>query len=360
MAPTLHGKSPAIAPGSLVLVTGVNGYIASHVADQLIQAGYRVRGTARETSKTAWVSELFDKRYGEGKFEPAIVEDMAEPGAFDEACQGVSGVVHVASVLSFDSDPNKVIPQSIAGAVNALEAAAKTPSVKRFVYTSSSSAITAPKPNEKFEVKTENWNTEDVETAWKPPPYEPTRNWAVYGASKVQSEQAVWKFAKEKKPDFVVNSVLPNFNMGEILSEKQPASTGAAVKALYYGGLDKVQIIPPQWMVDVKDTARIHVSALIDANIENERILAYAHPFNWNDVLACLRTLYPDRTFNEDLPHAARDLSIVDNSRGAELLRAHGREDWTSLEESVRENAAGSGSELSDDSSIREQLYKKF
>ena len=88
MAPTLHGKSPAIEPGSLVLVTGVNGYIASHVADQLIQAGYRVRGTARETSKTEWVSELFDKRYGEGKFEPAIVEDMAEPGAFDEACQG--------------------------------------------------------------------------------------------------------------------------------------------------------------------------------------------------------------------------------------------------------------------------------
>ena len=256
----------------------------------------------------------------------------------DHDTKGVSGVVHVASVVTFDHDPNKVIPQVIAGAVNAIEAAAKTPSVKRFVYTSSSTAITAPRPNEKYELKVEDWNTADVEAAWKPPPYEPTRNWAVYGASKTQAEQAIWKFAKEKKPDFVVNAVLPNANIGEILSEKQPASTGAWAKALYYGGLDKVKDIPPQWMVNVKDTARIHVSALIDADVENERILAYAYPFNWNDILASLRSLYPDKTFNEDIPNAPRDLSIVDNSRGAELLRAHGREGWTSLEESVKDN----------------------
>lgn len=88
MAPTLHGKSPVIAPGSLVLVTGANGYIGSHVASQLIQAGYRVRGTVRDKAKTAWLQELFDKKYGEGKFESVIVEDMGKRGAFDEACKG--------------------------------------------------------------------------------------------------------------------------------------------------------------------------------------------------------------------------------------------------------------------------------
>lgn len=88
MAPTLDGKDPVIAPGSLVLVTGANGFIGSHVADQLLEAGYRVRGTVRDNSKTAWLKELFDKRYGSGKFESAIVEDMAKPGAFDVACKG--------------------------------------------------------------------------------------------------------------------------------------------------------------------------------------------------------------------------------------------------------------------------------
>ena len=88
MAPVLNGKPPVIAPGSLILVTGVNGFIASHVADQLISAGYRVRGTVRNATKAAWLEELFDNKYGKGHFEIVVVEDMAKPGAFDEACKG--------------------------------------------------------------------------------------------------------------------------------------------------------------------------------------------------------------------------------------------------------------------------------
>ena len=84
-----NGKPPAIAPGSLILVTGANGFIGSHVADQLIQAGYRVRGTSRTTSKIEWVKEMFDKKHGEGKFETVVVENMAEPGSFDKACIGI-------------------------------------------------------------------------------------------------------------------------------------------------------------------------------------------------------------------------------------------------------------------------------
>ena len=82
------GKPPVIPHGSIVLVTGANGFIGSHVADQLIQAGYLVRGTSRDTDKTAWITELFDKKYGKGKFEAVEVKDMAESGAFDEACKG--------------------------------------------------------------------------------------------------------------------------------------------------------------------------------------------------------------------------------------------------------------------------------
>lgn len=44
-------ESPAIERGSALLVTGANGYIGSHVVDQLLAAGYRVRGTARDAKK---------------------------------------------------------------------------------------------------------------------------------------------------------------------------------------------------------------------------------------------------------------------------------------------------------------------
>lgn len=131
--------------------------------------------------------------------------------------------------------------------MNAAASAAKQTSVKRFVYTSSSTAITAPKPNVEFTISTDNWNNEDVEAAWKPPPYEAERAWATYGASKTQAEQAMWRFIKDHKPGFVLNTVLPNANMGEILSDKQPASTGAWVKGVYNGDLDALKGLPPQW-----------------------------------------------------------------------------------------------------------------
>ena len=78
----------AIPQGSLVLVTGANGYIGSHVVDQFLAAGYKVRGTVRSESKGAWVKELFGEKYGPTKFELAIVPDIEKKGAFDDAMRG--------------------------------------------------------------------------------------------------------------------------------------------------------------------------------------------------------------------------------------------------------------------------------
>ena len=78
----------AIPSGSLILVTGANGFIGSHVADQFLAAGYRVRGTVRAESKGSWLKEFFDEKYDRDKFEIAIVPDMTLEGAFDEALDG--------------------------------------------------------------------------------------------------------------------------------------------------------------------------------------------------------------------------------------------------------------------------------
>lgn len=68
---------PTLAKGDIVLITGVNGYIAAHIADQTLAAGYRVRGTVRSIERAKWAQEFFDKKYGEGKFE------LVEVGSFD-------------------------------------------------------------------------------------------------------------------------------------------------------------------------------------------------------------------------------------------------------------------------------------
>lgn len=74
--------------GSLVLVTGVNGYIGSHVVDQLLERGYRVRGTVRDAAKAAWAQEFFDTRHGSGKFELVSVPDTSKPEAIKAVLPG--------------------------------------------------------------------------------------------------------------------------------------------------------------------------------------------------------------------------------------------------------------------------------
>lgn len=94
-------------------------------------------------------------------------------------------------------------------------------------------------------------------------------------------------------------------------------------------------------VVNVKDTARLHVAALLNPEVENERILAFAYPYNWNEILAILRKIQPEKKFPTDIEDEPRDLSNLDNSRGAALLKAFGRPGFTGLEETVRENVAG-------------------
>lgn len=88
MQNTERTNNTAITPNSLVLVTGVNGFIASHVANEFLAAGYKVRGTVRDIAKAHWLNDFFEKRYGKDVFETVVVEDMAQDGAFDEAVKG--------------------------------------------------------------------------------------------------------------------------------------------------------------------------------------------------------------------------------------------------------------------------------
>lgn len=148
--------------------------------------------------------------------------------------------------MTFSPDPNKVIPEVLAGVNEALKSAAKEPSVKRFVYTSSSTAATRVILNKEFAVTANTWNDLDMEDAWAPPPYKDDRKWAVYGSSKTEAEKALWEFVKNQKPAFVTNSILPNTNFGKILVKGQPASTGDFITSLYDGSIEPLKDFPPR------------------------------------------------------------------------------------------------------------------
>ncbi|KAF3355348.1 hypothetical protein VDGD_05835 [Verticillium dahliae] len=326
--------------GSIVLVTGANGFIGSNIADQFLRLGYKVRGTTRNPEKHAWVSALFSKKYGPGKFELVAVPDMSAQGAFYQAVKGVSAVVHTASIFTMDPNPHNVIPGTISGTVNALEAAARELSVKRFVLTSSSTAALIPRPNNPLKVTTGTWNDEAVELAYRDPPYEPQRGLPVYAASKALSEREAWKFMNEKKPGFTLNAVLPNINFGASLDSVNQGhpSTSAIVAELFKGNTTYLGGITAQYFVDVQDDALLHCAAALHPDVQSERVFAFAEPVNGDKVLAVLRKLYPSRSFPDNF-RAEEDLTeIVPRKRAEALLRDMGREGWTSLEASIKGN----------------------
>jgi uncharacterized protein YbjT (DUF2867 family) len=80
--------TPAIPIGETVLVSGVTGYIAAQIAENLLSLGYRVRGTSRNPDKTQELQHQFDQKYGSGKFDIVKVENVNVEGAFSEAAKG--------------------------------------------------------------------------------------------------------------------------------------------------------------------------------------------------------------------------------------------------------------------------------
>ena len=325
-----------IEKGSLVLVTGVSGFIASQTANQFLEAGYRVRGTVRDLDKAKWLYEVFDEKYVKGKFEAVVVEDMNADDAFDEAIKGVSGVCHMASVMTFSDNPDEVIPIVVKGALNALTAATKEPSIKAFVYTSSSTAALMPQPNKVIKVTKDTWD-EDVIAKSKSAP----DSWNVYGASKTEAEKAIWKAVKETNPPFQVACVLPNANFGPILKPggEESASTASWVVKLFKGDTS-VRDVPPQWFVDVRDTARLHVIALIDPKANGERLFAFSAPFNWNDLLDIFRKQNPGKSFPENQEGEATDLSEIPTEEASDFLKKHYGKGFVGLEESLEANTA--------------------
>lgn len=343
MSSFLKIHDPAIPFGSLVLVTGVNGFIGSHIADQLLLAGYNVRGTVRDLKRNSWMTTFFAKKYGVGSFEIVQVTDMSQSGCFDEAVKECAGVVHTTSSVEMTaSSPSPAIEDNIKTVMTALKSALGEPSVKRFVLTSSAWTTAAPQPNIMHNVDENTWNDKAIADAGAEG--EPRSNgMSIFMAGKTQAELEVWKWVKEKQPHFTVNAVLPDTLFGSVLdpSSQGIPSTAGLVQMLFEGqGLDILSMILPQHFIDAVDNARLHVAALIAPNSSNERLFGFAEPFNWNDVLEIFRKIYPDRKFVSDMD-LGRDVSTVANGRALELLNiVYGQTQWTSLEESIRGNVA--------------------
>ncbi|HLF89838.1 MAG TPA: NAD-dependent epimerase/dehydratase family protein, partial [Anaerolineales bacterium] len=121
-----------------ILVTGAAGFIASHCILQLLEAGYRVRGTLRSLSREAELRAALKKHFDADDRLEFVIADLMRDDGWDEAVSGSEYVLHVAS--PFPAAPPKhedeLIVPAVEGTLRVLKAAANH-GVKRIVMTSS-------------------------------------------------------------------------------------------------------------------------------------------------------------------------------------------------------------------------------
>ncbi|GME39343.1 hypothetical protein GTA08_BOTSDO08493 [Neofusicoccum parvum] len=339
-------KNPSLPINSTILVTGANGYLGSAVASALLSAGYRVRGTVRSAPQHAWLASHLTRAHGAGRFELVSVPDMAAAGAFDAALKDVAGVIHVAAVFTLSPDAARVIPPIVEGNLSLLRSLAAAPGVRRVVLTST--AGTLPKAR-KFDsttpLTTEEWNEEEAALAFAEGEAaaglsEMQRGLAVYAAGKVRGEQAFWEHVRKEEVGWVGNSVLPGLVFGKPLSVEHQgfASSSDVPVQMLKGSEDEfTKALERYYWVDVEDAAWLHVAALINPELKNERIVGFSDQYSRNDVLGAFRKIFPGRDVPADTPGLAANMApIADYEKVNGLLKGVGKPGFKSLEECLR------------------------
>ena len=150
--------------GPLAVVTGASGFVGSHVVDELLRQGIRVRCLVRASSPRDWL---------EGKPVEILVIDMDDAGSLADAVRDAAWIVHAAGLTKGHSaaafhEANVAVTERMLRA-----ALAAGPALRRFVFISSQS-VAGP-----------SFDGIPVTEARPPAPVSP------YGESKLRAEQLV-------------------------------------------------------------------------------------------------------------------------------------------------------------------------
>ncbi|KXN92645.1 Aldehyde reductase 2 [Leucoagaricus sp. SymC.cos] len=336
---------PSVQPGSLVVITGVNGHLASATAIRLLQKGYKVRGTVRALKSGNYVRREFAS-FG-SNFELVEVRDITITGAFDKALEGAFAVVHLASPVTMDAKrPEEQYVPAVDGTVKLMESMVKHPGIQKFLYFGSiGSVIMTAKDPAKDVITGDDWNVMTGELVKNLD--DPMIGFHIYVGSKLVAEKAAWKFMEDKQPRFTMTALLPSVNWGPI----HKAMTGPPRQDVSLGWLYDLIGDPPRkkgvstakisTFVHVYDVADIVVAALTSPEADGQRIICNGERTSYAVVCEILRKAYPDRRVppadpNEPaLAYPGADVIQFDTSLGAKLLGGR----WRSLEEMTLDGA---------------------
>ena len=264
-----------------VLISGVSGFIASHVAARLLNEGYTVRGTVRDKAKGQRVVDALAAAGIDTSKLELVEADLGDDAGWKDAVQDCRFVQHIASPFPLDAPTQReaLVPTARAGAMRVIEQAIGA-GAERVVMTSSMVSMMgqAGRGNHML-VKEEDWSDPD----WKP--------LSAYPVSKTRAERAVWDYVESQNLKTRLTTVCPGLVFGPDTYDNGGASL-SIIMGLFTGAFPMMPRIAYP-IIDVRDCASIHVKAMTAPNVGGRRLMAASNTLWISDISEILRKAYP-------------------------------------------------------------------
>lgn len=289
-----------------VLLTGATGFIARHIALQLLERGYLVRGTVRSAEKGEALRATLAKAGADVARLEVAVADLTRDAGWDEAATGCDFVCHTASPFPARQPADKLalVPIAREGTLRVVCAAAKA-GAERLVVTSSVASITYGHSNERDPVFTgDDWSNVD------------SPDISAYAVSKTLAERAAWEEAgRAELPMVAIN---PALVAGPLIGE----AAGTSVELIGMMMRGKLPAVPDIvfGVVDVRDVAAAHVAALTADGAVGRRFIVSAGSLSMMEIGRAIAEAVPE--YRNKVPRFALPGVVV---RMAALLVSEAR-----------------------------------
>ncbi|WP_460272606.1 NAD-dependent epimerase/dehydratase family protein [Celeribacter sp. ULVN23_4] len=263
-----------------VLLTGVTGFLGGHLALDLLNSGYHVRGSLRNPARADKTRAALARAGADTSRLSFVQLDLMDDSGWAEAAKGARFMIHSASpfVTTMPKDPQELIRPAVAGTERALRAALGA-GLERVVLTSS--IITM---NYGLNKDRPNFITEGQ---WSNP--EGGRLTA-YGQSKVYAERRAWEIAKAETLSLA--TVQPGFITGPLIDD-DPGVSGAVLLRMLKGGFPMSPNLHLN-IADARDLARIHVAALTAPGSDGKRHPAGFDPMSIREIAETVARAHPE------------------------------------------------------------------
>ena len=122
-----------------ILVTGADGFIGSHLCEELVRRGYHVRAFVMYNSFNSW-GWLDDASADIKSSLDVFAGDIRDPHGVKEAMKGCDAVLHLAALIAIPysyHSPDTYVDTNIKGTLNVLQAAREL-GVGKVIHTSTS------------------------------------------------------------------------------------------------------------------------------------------------------------------------------------------------------------------------------